>query len=149
MSYFAEPNFIIYDEWFDDNLEKKKINFRNKKIKPISNIHEYFYIQSNNQIGASENNMELNIKKIKKELTINNSTDNISVNYSPLLDRKSRFFDKFKKSKFRLGPIQKLICSLSLFFSIMIFGYIKYSISHSPKNESSISINFYNTKQDL
>ena len=41
LSYFAKPNFIIYDEWFDDNLEKTKLNVQNKKIKTISNMHEF------------------------------------------------------------------------------------------------------------
>ena len=30
LSYFAKPNFIIYDEWFDDNLEKSKNGIKNK-----------------------------------------------------------------------------------------------------------------------
>jgi len=32
LSYFAEPNFIIYDEWFDDDLEKTKLDVKNKKL---------------------------------------------------------------------------------------------------------------------
>ena len=35
LSYFAKPNFIVYDEWFDDDLEKTKLNVKNKKIKII------------------------------------------------------------------------------------------------------------------
>ena len=31
LSYFAKPNFIIYDEWFDDNLEKNNFYLKNKK----------------------------------------------------------------------------------------------------------------------
>ena len=41
LSYFAKPNFIVYDEWFDNDF-KNKINVKNKKIKNISNIHEFF-----------------------------------------------------------------------------------------------------------
>ena len=42
LSYFAKPNFIIYDAWFDDNL-KTKLDVKNKKIKTFSNMHEFFY----------------------------------------------------------------------------------------------------------
>ena len=59
MSYFAKPNFIIYDEWFDNDLETTKLNIKNKKIKTISNIHEFYYEQSNYKVGASEINFEL------------------------------------------------------------------------------------------
>ena len=81
LSYFAKPNFIIYDEWFDDNLEKTKLDFKNKKIKTISNIHDFFYEQSNYKVGASENNLQLDIKVNKKDLSnknylANNSEEN-------------------------------------------------------------------------
>ena len=41
LSYFAKPNFIVYDEWFDNDLKKSKIDFKNKKINS-SKIHEFF-----------------------------------------------------------------------------------------------------------
>ena len=72
MSYFAKPKFIIYDEWFDDDLEKNKLDFKNKKIKNISNMHDFFYEQSNYKVGASENNLQLDIKVNKKELSNKN-----------------------------------------------------------------------------
>ena len=25
LSYFAKPNFIVYDEWFDNDLKKKDL----------------------------------------------------------------------------------------------------------------------------
>ena len=42
LSYFAKPNFIVYDEWFDNDLKKTKLNVKNKKITNISNIHQFF-----------------------------------------------------------------------------------------------------------
>ena len=54
MSYFAKPNFIVYDEWFDNDFKKTKLDFKNTKIKTISNMHEFFYEQSNYKVGASE-----------------------------------------------------------------------------------------------
>ena len=58
MSYFAKSNFIVYDEWFDDDLEKNKLDVKNKKIKNISKIHQFFYEQSNYKVDASENNLQ-------------------------------------------------------------------------------------------
>ena len=57
MFYFAKPIFVIYDEWFDNDFKKTKLNFKNKKITNISKIHEFFYAQSNYKVGASENNL--------------------------------------------------------------------------------------------
>ena len=31
LSYFAKPNFIVYDEWFDINFKKTKLNVKNNK----------------------------------------------------------------------------------------------------------------------
>ena len=56
LSYFAKPNFIVYDEWFDNDFEKITINEKNRRKINISNIHEFFYEQSNYKVGASENN---------------------------------------------------------------------------------------------
>ena len=70
LSYFAKPNFIVYDEWFDDDLEKNKLDVKNKKIKNISKIHEFFYNQSNYKVGASENNLQLDIKINEKQLSL-------------------------------------------------------------------------------
>ena len=66
LSYFAEPNFIIYDEWFDDDVEKTKLDFNNKTLKNAENLHEFFYELSNHKIGASENNMQLETKAKKR-----------------------------------------------------------------------------------
>ena len=63
MSYFAKPNFLVYDEWFDYDLKKTKLNVKNKKIKNISNLHEFFYKQSNFKVGASENNLQIDINE--------------------------------------------------------------------------------------
>ena len=41
LSYFAKPNFIVYDEWFDNEFQKNKFNVK-KKITNISKIHQFF-----------------------------------------------------------------------------------------------------------
>ena len=68
LSYFAKPNFIVYDEWFDNDFQKTKLNVKNKKITNISKIHEFFYEQSNYKVGASENNLQIDINKNREEL---------------------------------------------------------------------------------
>ena len=42
LSYFAKPIFIVYDEWFDNDLKKNKLDFKNKKTTNSSKIHEFF-----------------------------------------------------------------------------------------------------------
>jgi len=44
LSYFAKPNFIIYDEWFDDNLEKAGLNLISKKIIYSLSIFGFVFI---------------------------------------------------------------------------------------------------------
>ena len=133
MSYFAEPNFIIYDEWFDDDLEKTRLDIKNKKIKTTENLHEFFYELSNHKIGASENNMQLDIKSNKKELITNNYLannylDNISESYSPLPTNKFKLFKKFTKSKLKFNITKKLLYSLSILSVLLIFGFLIFFI---------------------
>ena len=140
LSYFAKPNFIIYDEWFDDNLEKTKLDLKNKKIKTFSNIHEFFYEQSNYKVGASENKLQLDIKVNKKEPSQNNYLEKTSDNHAQLSIKKFRFFEKLTKSKLKFNLTNKIIYSLSLFGLVFILGFLMFFISQSKKNESNITI---------
>jgi len=81
LSYFAKPNFIVYDEWFDNDLKKTKLNVKNKKITNISNIHEFFYEQSNYKVGASENNLQIDINEYREEQFNNYYFENNSEKY--------------------------------------------------------------------
>ena len=57
MTYFAEPNNIEYDEWFDENIEPLDLmNYSNEKEFSDS-VHEKFYRMStlNLTIGSSDN----------------------------------------------------------------------------------------------
>ena len=57
MSYFAEPNHINYDEWFDENIDPSDLMV-NLNEKDFSNsVHKKFYeISSRNLIiGSSDN----------------------------------------------------------------------------------------------
>ena len=85
LSYFARPNFIVYDEWFDNDFKKTKLNFKNKKIKNSSKIHEFFYEQSNYKIGASENNLQIEIDENREELFNNYYFENNSEKYDSFI----------------------------------------------------------------
>jgi len=101
LSYFAKPNFVVYDEWFDNDFKKNKINVKNKKIKNISNIHEFFYEQSNFKVGASENNLQIDIDENREELFNNYYFENNSEKYDSLSNKKFLFFEKITKNKFK------------------------------------------------
>ena len=103
MSYFAKPNFIVYDEWFDDHLEKNKLDVKNKKIKNISKIHEFFYEQSNYKVGASENNLQLEIKVNKKQLITNNYFKKSSDQHTSLSHKKISLLTKLPKANLNLA----------------------------------------------
>ena len=138
MSYFAKPNFIIYDEWFDEDLEKTKLDVKNKKIKTISNIHEFFYEKSNYKVGASENNLQLDIKLNKKKLFNKNYLENSSEKHYQLSIKKFRLFEKLIKSKLKFNLTKNIIYSLSILGFVLILGFLLFFIFQSNKKESNI-----------
>ncbi len=138
LSYFAKPNFLIYDEWFDDDLEKNKLKDKNKKIKTISNIHEYFYEKSNYKVGGSENNFQLDVKVNEKKQLITNYFENIPEKYKEVSNKEFQLFKKLLESKVKFNITKKFICSLLIFGLVFIFGLLHLFISQSKKNESNI-----------
>ena len=139
MSYFAKPNFIIYDEWFDDDyLKKNKLDIKNRKIKSISTIHEFFYEQSNKKVGASENNLQFDIKVNEKEFFTNNYLEKKSEKYNPFSKGKILIFKKIPLNKFKYKIEKKIIISLLTSGFAFIFGLQLFFISQSKKSESSI-----------
>ena len=139
MTYFAKPNFIIYDEWFDNNLEKTKLYVRNKKTKTISNMHDFFYKQSNYKVGASENILQLDIKVNKKELLNKYHIENNLDRDAQLSIKKFRLFENLTKSKLKFDHTKKIIYSLSIFSVVSIFGFLLFFISQTKTNESKMT----------
>jgi len=137
LSYFAKPNFIIYDEWFDENLEKKEFS-KNKKIKALSQIHEFYYQQSNYKVGASENNLQLDIKINNKEIYTNQQIKNPLRQISLITTKKFWFFEKYTHNTMQFKITKKLIYSLSIFVFILFVGFILFSNTKSQTNESNI-----------
>ena len=138
MSYFAKPNFISHDEWFDYDLEKNELDVKTKKTKPISNIHEFFYERSNYKVGASENNFELYIKANEKELITNNYFEKSFKKTTSLSIKQFLLFEKFTNSKLKFITTKKLIYSLSIFGFLFIVGFLLFFILQSKKNESNL-----------
>ena len=139
MSYFAKPNFITYDEWFDDDLEQTKLDIKNKKLKNISNTHEFFYDQSTYKVGASEKHMQLDIKVNVEELITYNNLEKSAEKYSSIPYRKFRLFENLIKSQLKLNISKKIIYYLSILGVILIFGFVLFFISQSKKNNQVIT----------
>ena len=57
MTYYAEPNYINYDEWFDENINPLDlVNYLNE-TEFTESVHEKFYkISSKNLIIGSSSN---------------------------------------------------------------------------------------------
>ena len=55
MSYFAKPNYIEYDEWFDANIDPIDLTDYSNEAEFTNSIHEKFYQMSalNLTIGSS------------------------------------------------------------------------------------------------
>jgi len=140
LSYFAKPNFIVYDEWFDNDFKKNKLDFKNKKITNSSKIHEFFYEQSNYKIGASENNLQIDIDENREELFNNYYFENNSEKYYSLSNKKFLFFEKITKNKFKFNIKKKIIYSLSIFGFVFFLGFLLFFISQSKTNKSKITI---------
>jgi hypothetical protein len=139
LSYFAKPNFVVYDEWFDNDFKKTKLNAKNKKINNISNIHEFFYEQSNYKVGASENNLQIDIDVNREELFNNYYLENNSEKYNKLSNKKFLSFDKITKNKFKFNNKKKIIYSLSIFGFVIILGFILFCFSQYKKNEPTLT----------
>ena len=101
MSYFAKPNFIVYDEWFDNDFKKPRINVKNKKN--ISKIHAFFYEQSNYKVGASENNLQIDITENREEIFNNYYFEKNSEKYDSLSNKKFLFFEKIAQTKLQFN----------------------------------------------
>jgi len=140
LSYFAKPNFIVYDEWFDNDFKKTKLNVKNKKITNIPNIHEFFYEQSNYKVGASENNLQIDINENKEELFNNYYFENRSEKYDSISNKKFLFFEKFTKNKFKFSIKKKIIYSLSIFGFVLFLEFLLFFISQFKTNKSEITI---------
>ena len=140
LSYFAKPNFIVYDEWFDNDLKKTKLNVKNKNITNISNIHEFFYEQSNYKVGASENNLQVDFAENREELFNNYYFENNSEKYDSLSNKKFLFFEKLAQNKLKFNLKKKFIYSLSIFGFVFFLGFLLFFISQSKTNKSKITI---------
>ncbi len=139
MSYFAKPNFIVYDEWFDNDFKKNKLYIKKKKVTNFSNIHEFFYEQSNYKVGGSENNMQIGIDGNRQELFNNYYFEKKSEKYDSLSNKKFLFFGKITKNKLKFNIKQKIIYSLSIVGFVIILGLMLFFISQSKKNETTIT----------
>ena len=58
MSYYAEPKYIEYDEWFDSNIDPIDLIDYSNETEFTDSIHSKFYqLSSKNLTIGSSNNM--------------------------------------------------------------------------------------------
>ena len=57
MTYFADPNHIEYDKWFDENIDPRDLLDYSNENEFSDSVHEKFYRMStlNLTIGSSDN----------------------------------------------------------------------------------------------
>ena len=140
LSFFAKPNFIVYDEWFDNDLKKITTNEKNNKKTKISNIHQFFYEQSNYKVGGSENNLQINIDVNSRELFNNYYSEKNLEKNSTLSNKKFLLFEKPIENKLKFNLKKKFIYSLSIFGFVFFLGFLLFFISQSKTNKSKITI---------
>jgi len=102
-------------------------------------MHEFFYEQSNYKIGASENNLQIDIDKNREELFNNYYFENNSEKYDSLSNKKFFFFGRITKNKLNFDIKNKIIYSMSIFGFVIILGLLLFFISQSKKNESTVT----------
>ena len=103
-------------------------------------MHDFFYEQSNYKVGASENNLQLDIKVNEKTLSNKNYLENTEDKYTQLSIKKFRLFERLTKRKLKFNLKNKIIYSFSIFGLVFILGFLLFFISESKKNESKITI---------
>ncbi len=61
MTYYSKPNYIQYDEWFDNNIDPFELEYE-KENKFSDSVHEKFYKMSKHNliIGGPESVADLN-----------------------------------------------------------------------------------------
>ena len=103
-------------------------------------MHEFFYEQSNYKVGASENNLQIDIDKNREELFNNYYFENNSEKYDSLSNKKFLFFEKIAQNKHKFNLKKKFIYSLSIFGFVFFLGFLLFFISQSKTNKSKITI---------
>ena len=65
MTYYAKPNYIQYDKWFDDNINPCDLEYEKEK-KFSDSVHEMFYKMSKHNliIGGSVSYTHLTLPTI-------------------------------------------------------------------------------------
>ena len=66
MTYYAKPNYIKYDDWFDKNIDPMDLEY-DKEKKFSNSVHDKFYKMSSDNliIGGSDVVEDLNNNSYK------------------------------------------------------------------------------------
>tara|TARA_Y100001978_G_C23283813_1_gene241555 strand:- start:71 stop:502 length:432 start_codon:yes stop_codon:yes gene_type:complete len=69
-SYPAKPFVVPQDDWFNNNSSDFENDSKTKVVKNISTIHEFFYRQSEEKVGGSDNHIQITSEKKSSEKII-------------------------------------------------------------------------------
>ena len=97
----------------------------------------FFYEKSNYKVGASENNLQIDINENREKLFNNYYLKNNSEKYDSLSNKKFLFFEKITKNKLKFK--NKIIYTISIFGFVIILGLLLFFISQSKKSETTIT----------
>ena len=62
MTYYANPNYIKYDEWFDNDIDPLDLKYYSDEKKFIDSVHEKFYQLSNHKLLIGTSNLYIEEK---------------------------------------------------------------------------------------
>ena len=110
------------------------IILKNKKNNKYFKNTWIFYEQSNYKVGASENNLKLDINENREELFNNYYFKNNYEKYHSLSNKKFLFFERRAKNKLKFNIKKKIIYTLSIFGFVIILELLQFFISESKKN---------------
>ena len=100
----------------------------------------FFYEQSNYKVGASENNLQIDINENRDELFNNHNFENNFKKYDSWSNKKFLFFEKIAQNKLKFNLKKKFIYSLYIFGFVFFLGFQLFFISQSKTNNSKITI---------
>ena len=112
-SYPAKPYVVPHYDWFNNNSSNFENKTRAKGMKIKTSIHEFFYRQSNEKVGGSDNVIQTILEKKSSEKIIISSHQNSNKSFSPRNEEKYSYLKiptelkSIKKRSFKVKKFYK------------------------------------------
>ena len=91
-SYPAKPHEVPFDDWFNNNSSNLENKSKEKGTKKITHIHDFFYRQSNEKVGGSDNIIKTTSEKKSSAKIIISSHRNSNNRFSSKYEEKYSYF---------------------------------------------------------